>query len=51
MPINGNLKLIRALPNESFQCHDFKGITIVTTLRLDQSNLCERKFKHLSKMA
>ena len=45
------MKLIRALANEIFQCHNFKGVKLVTTSRLDLGHLCEHKFKHVSKMS
>ena len=41
---NGNLKLIRAPANEIFQCHDLKGLTLVTTSKLGL-NIFLRCFK------
>ena len=40
------LKFIRHSPNKNFQCHNPKGIKLVTRLRLDLSHLREHKFKH-----
>ena len=43
---NGILKFIRPSPNKIFQCHNPKGIKLVTRLRLGLSHLREHKFKH-----
>ena len=43
---NSILKLIRPSPNKIFQCHNPKGIKLVTRLRLGLSHLREHKFKH-----
>ena len=40
------LKFIRPKPNNVYYCHNFKGIRLLTRLRLDLSHLRERKFKH-----
>ena len=40
------LKFIRPSPNKIFQCHNPKGIKLVTRLRLGLSHLREHKFKH-----
>ena len=40
------LKLIRPSPNKVFQCHNPKGIKLVTRLRLGLSHLREHNFKH-----
>ena len=37
---------IRPSPNKSFQCHNPKGIKLVTRLRLGLSHLREHKFMH-----
>ena len=43
---NSVLKFIRPSPNKSFQCHNPKGIKLVTRLRLGLSHLWEHKFKY-----
>ena len=43
---NSILKLIRPSPNKIFQCHNPKGIKLVTRLRLGLSHLRKHKFKH-----
>ena len=43
---NNILKFIRPSPNKIFQCHNPKGIKLVTRLRLGLSHLREHKFKH-----
>ena len=43
---NSILKLIRPSPNKIFECHNPKGIKLVTRLRLGLSPLREYKFKH-----
>ena len=43
---NSILKFIRSSPNKIFQCHNPKGIKLVTRLRLGLSHLPEHKFKH-----
>ena len=43
---NSILKFIRSSPNKIFQCHNPKGIKLVTRLRLGLSHLREHKFKH-----
>ena len=43
---NSILKFIRPSPNKIFQCHNPKGIKLVTRLRLGLSHLREHKFKH-----
>ena len=40
------LKLIRSSSNKIFECHNPKGIKLVTRLRLRLSHLRENKFKH-----
>ena len=40
------LKFIRPSPNKTFQCHNPKGIKLVTRLRLGLSHLREHKFVH-----
>ena len=40
-----NLKICKTFPNNIFQCHNPKGIKLVTRLRLDLSNLRMQKFK------
>ena len=40
------LNFIRPSPNSIFNCHNPKGIKLVTTLRLGLSHLREDKFKH-----
>ena len=44
--INNISKFIRPSPNTIFQCHNPKGIKLVTRLRLGLSHLREHKFKH-----
>ena len=43
---NSILKFIRPFPDKIFQCHNLKGIKLVTRLRLGLSHLREHKFKH-----
>ena len=43
---NSILKFIRPSLNKIFQCHNPKGIKLVTRLRLGVSHLREHKFKH-----
>ena len=43
---NSILKFIRPSPNKIVQCHNPKGIKLVTRLRLGLSHLWEHKFKH-----
>ena len=43
---NSILEFIRPSPNKTFQCHNLKGIKLVTRLRLGLSHLWEHKFKH-----
>ena len=43
---NSILKFIRSSPNKISQCHNPKGIKLVTRLRLGLSHLREHKFKH-----
>ena len=43
---NSILKFIRPSPNKIFQCHNPKGIKLVTRLRLGLSHLRKHKFKH-----
>ena len=43
---NSILKFIRPSPNKIVQCHNPKGIKLVTRLRLGLSHLREHKFKH-----
>ena len=43
---NSIFKFIRPSPNKIFQCHNPKGIKLVTRLRLGLSHLWEHKFKH-----
>ena len=45
-PFQKNLKFIRPSPNKSFQCHNPKGIKLVTRLKLGLSHLREHKFMH-----
>ena len=40
------LNFIRPPPNSSFDCHNPKGIKLITRLRLGLSHLREHKFKH-----
>ena len=42
---NSILKFIRRSSNKIFQCHNPKGIKLVTKLRLGLSHLREHKFK------
>ena len=43
---NSILKFIRPSPNKIFQCHNPKGIKLVTRLRLGLSHLRKHKFKY-----
>ena len=43
---NSILKYIRPSPEKTFQCHNPKGIKLVTKLRLGLRHLREHKFKH-----
>ena len=43
---NSILKFIRPFPNKIFQCHNPKGIKLVTRLKLGLSHLREHKFKY-----
>ena len=43
---NSILKFMRPFPNKIFQCHNPKGVKLVTRLRLGLSHLREHKFKH-----
>ena len=40
------LNFIRPSPNSFFDCHNPKGIKLITRLRLDLNHLREHKFKH-----
>ena len=40
------LKLIRPSPNSIFNCHNPKGIKLLTRLRLGLGHLRDHKFKH-----
>ena len=40
------LKFTRPKPNSIYNCHNPKGIRIITRLRLDLNHLWEHKFKH-----
>ena len=40
------LNFIRPPPNSFFDCHNPKGIKVITRLRLSLSHLIEHKFKH-----
>ena len=40
------MNFIRPSPNSFFDCHNPKGITLITRLRLGLSHLREHKFKH-----
>ena len=40
------LKLIRPSPNSIFNCHNPKGVKLLTRLRLGLSHLRDHKFKH-----
>ena len=40
------LKFIRPSPNSVYNCHNARGICLITRLRLGLSNLREHKFKH-----
>ena len=43
---NSILKFMRPFPNKIFQCHNPKGVKLVTRLRLGLSHLRGHKFKH-----
>ena len=43
---NSILKFMRPFPNKIFQCHNPKGVKLVTILRLGLSHLRGHKFKH-----
>ena len=45
---NTILKFIRPFPSKIFQCHNPKGIKLVTRLRLGLSHLREHKFENSS---
>ena len=40
------LKFIRPSPNSVYNCHNPRGICLITRLKLDLSHLREHKFKH-----
>ena len=40
------LKFFRPTPKGFFNCHNHKGIRLMTRLRLGLSHLCEHKFNH-----
>ena len=40
------LKFIQPSPNSTYNCHNPKGIFLITRLRLGLSHLREDKFKH-----
>ena len=40
------LKFFRPTPRGFFNCHNHKGIRLMTRLRLGLSHLCEHKFNH-----
>ena len=43
---NSILKFIRSSSSNVFNCNNYKGIRLITWLRLGMSHLRERKFKH-----
>ena len=43
---NSILKFIRPSPSNVFNCNNYKGIRLITWLRLGMSHLREHKFKH-----
>ena len=43
---NSILKFIRHSPSNFFNCNNYKGIRLITRLRLGMSHLREHKFKH-----
>ena len=45
---NSILKFMRSSPIKTFQCHNPKGIRLVTRLSFSLSHLWEYKFKHSS---
>ena len=40
------LKFVRLSENNTFNCHNIKGVKLLANLRLDSSQVCEHKFKH-----
>ena len=40
------LKFILSKPNNFYYCHNPKGVTLITRLRLEFSHLCKHEFKH-----
>ena len=40
------LKFIRPKPKSTYNCHNLKGIGLITRLHPDLSHLCEHKFKY-----
>ena len=43
---NSSLKFIRPSPSNVFNCNNYKGIRLITRLRVGMSHLREHKFKH-----
>ena len=43
---SNNLKFIRPSPNSVYNCHNPRGICLITRLRLGLSHLREHKFEH-----
>ena len=43
---NSILKFIRPSPSNVFNCNNYKGIRLITRLRVGMSHLREHKFKH-----
>ena len=43
---NSLLKFIRPSGSSVFNCHNPRGVKLLTRLRLDLSHLCEHKFKY-----
>ena len=43
---NSILKFIRPSPSNVFNCNNYKGIRLITQLRVGMSHLREHKFKH-----
>ena len=44
--IKSILKFIRPSQDRVYNCHNAKGIKLLTRLRVGRSHLCEHKFKH-----
>ena len=43
---NSILKFIRSSPSNVFNCNNYKGVRLITQLRVGMSHLREHKFKH-----